>query len=149
MLNLEIESELEIRGGHVTFELKTTEGTRVTLVVSLDAGFEIFAGKGQHLITCALNELALPPGQYLGDVAVAGSVTAKCWDVILNYPLFKVVDRLSLVSHWPDRPWAAVHCHDVIWNQTSVEGPFPNVLVNEAASGGPPIGVVSGGLTEQ
>ena len=121
VLTVEIETEVEIRGGHVSLELKTTEGTRVTLMLSLDAGFQVFTGKGRHLITCEVNELILPPGHYLGDVGITGSATARSWDVILNYPLFTVEDRSNQVLDWPDRPWAAVHCRDLSWNVTTGE----------------------------
>jgi hypothetical protein len=137
VLTLEIETELEIRGGHVTIVLKTTEGTRVTLILSLDAGFRVFAAKGRHLITCAVDGLTLPPGRYLADAAIAESLTAKSWDVILNYPLFAVADRRSLVADWPDRPWAAVHCHEATWNLTSLDG-SGSLPVDQATACGAP-----------
>ena len=90
ILSLEIETEAEIRGGHVTLELKTSEGVRVTLMLSLDCGFHVFTTKGRHIITCVVNGLVLPPGQYLADAGITGSATARSWDVIFNFPLFMV-----------------------------------------------------------
>jgi hypothetical protein len=123
VLTLEVETDVEVRGGSVSFELKTTEGARVTVIVSLDAGFQVFAAKGRHLISCAIDGLILPPGQYLADARILGSAAGWPRDVVLNYPLFAVEDRSDRVLDWPDRPWGAVHCQDLEWNLATLEDP--------------------------
>lgn len=122
VLAIEVDTRIEIRGAEVDFELKKTDGTRVAQVVSVDSGFRLYAAQGRHVVRCEVKGLLLTPGQYLVDVGINESTSCKAWDVILNFPVFAVVDRTRVLD-WQDRPWGAVHCEDLTWQMTTVNTP--------------------------
>lgn len=113
---IELETSIEIRGAHLGFGIKKRDGTQVTVMLSIDHGFRLFLAPGKHVVTCTIGDLPLTPGEYLVDVGINQSTQTRAWDVILDYPLFTVVDRAGQVVHWTERPWGAVHWRDVTWS---------------------------------
>jgi lipopolysaccharide transport system ATP-binding protein len=119
ILAMEVDARIDIRGGQVSFRLKSTSGATATVIYSLDAAFRVFSSSGRCVVRCAVYGLTLAPGDYAVDAGIDESTTSKAWDVILNYPVFQVVGHAGRVLAWPERPWGAVHCEDVRWHLSS------------------------------
>lgn len=115
----EIESSIEIRGGEWSIALKKRDGTRVMTILSTDFDSRLFLPAGKHNISCAIKNLPLTPGEYLVDIGINQSDGNRAWDLILDYPIFRVAEPTTQVIHWTHRPWGAVHWGDVEWGATS------------------------------
>jgi hypothetical protein len=48
------------------------------------------------------------------DVGVNRSTLTKAYDVIIDFPLFRLGNE-GHVIHWLERPWGIVHCDTVTW----------------------------------
>jgi lipopolysaccharide transport system ATP-binding protein len=114
----EIEVELEVakklQGAVLNLSLKTSQGERVVLFFSSDQGCSLFLDPGRHTVSLRVNGLSLTPGTYFADVGMNPSVEALAYDVILDLPIFTVVNT-GQVTHWLDRPWGIMHSDSVEW----------------------------------
>lgn len=113
---MELETSIEICGAHLGFGIKKRDGCQVTTIISRDHGFTVFLSPGKHIVNAAIKNLPLTPGEYMVDVGINQSTETKSWDVVLDYPLFTVVDRTGEVVYWTGRPWGAIHWKDVTWS---------------------------------
>jgi hypothetical protein len=56
----------------------------------------------------------ITPNQYNIGVGINQSFNTIAWDVISNYPLFEIENKLD-VKNWDFRPWATHHLKDCNW----------------------------------
>jgi lipopolysaccharide transport system ATP-binding protein len=103
-----------LHGAFVDVLLKTSHGERVTILLSWDQGYALSLKPGQHEVTARVEGLPLAPGEYFVDVGINQSIQTKAYDVILDFPLFRVVNR-GQITHWLERRWGALHCNSVHW----------------------------------
>ena len=107
----------ELHGANLTITLKNAQGERVVVLFSWDREFSLFLPPGDHVITVRIENLVLAPGRYFADVGVNRSTRSTAYDVIVDFPVFRV-DNEGHVIHWLERPWGAVHCPTVTWQTT-------------------------------
>jgi homopolymeric O-antigen transport system ATP-binding protein len=103
-----------LSGANVTLGIKNIQGQRVTTIFSPDHGFTLNLSPGRHQLRISIEDLALAPGEYFVDVGVNQSTRTKAFDVILDYPLVRVVADQRLV-HWLNRPWGVVCVLSARW----------------------------------
>jgi hypothetical protein len=84
-------------------------------LLSWDQGYALSLKPGQHEVTARVEGLPLAPGEYFVDVGINQSTRTKAHDVILDFPLFRVVNR-GQITHWLERRWGALHCNSVHWD---------------------------------
>jgi lipopolysaccharide transport system ATP-binding protein len=104
-----------LHGAFVDVLLKTSHGERVTILLSWDQGYALSLKPGQHEVSARVEGLPLAPGEYFVDVGINQSTRTKAHDVILDFPLFRVVNR-GQITHWLERRWGALHCNSVHWD---------------------------------
>ena len=112
---VELEAMKPVRGAFLDFLLKTSHGERVTILLSWDQGYALSLEPGRHQVTARVEGLPLAPGEYFVDAGVNQSVKTKAYDVILDFPLFRVVNH-GQITHWLERRWGALHCNSVSWD---------------------------------
>jgi len=117
-ITVEIEVEKKLRGAAMNLILKTAHGERVVLFFSRDQGFNLSFDPGHHAVSLRVDRLPLAPGVYFADVGISASIQARGYDVILDFPLFEVVNT-GQVMHWLDRPWGVLHSDAVEWRVAS------------------------------
>jgi lipopolysaccharide transport system ATP-binding protein len=120
-IHLELENSIELRGGVIGIELKKKDGSRVASLLCADKNFRVFAPPGKHIVRCAIAGLPTTPGDYVAVIGINQSDGTRSWDVLLDYPLFRVADRAGKILHWQHRPWGAVHWDNVAWETASIE----------------------------
>ncbi len=118
-IQAELKSAIEIRGGEWSIALKKRDGNRVMTILSTDYDSRLFLPAGEHVINCAVKNLPLTPGEYLVDIGINQSEGNRAWDLVLDYPIFRVGEPTNEVKHWTNRPWGAVHWGDVEWSAAS------------------------------
>lgn len=108
-----------VREAVVTIMLRNEAGHTVTIVYSPDSSFTLSARPGTETTITRVNDLLLTPGRYSVDIGVSRGPGYRAFDVVLGVPLFEVPDRPT--SHWPDRPWGAVHPPQTAWSTSTDE----------------------------
>ena len=104
----------EIHGANLSVILKDTRGQRVATFFSWDQDFSLNLSRGRHVVEMKIRNLALAPSLYYVDLGVNQSTATQAFDVVLDYPLIRVVNR-ALIVHWTERPWGVIHPTDVGW----------------------------------
>ncbi len=120
VLIFKLECKKSIHGALISLSIKNTIGEKLAVFLSLDNGLILDLKPGFHEVSLNINSLPLAPGEYLIDVGVNQSTTTKAFDVILDYPLFSMVNK-GQVQHWLDRPWGYLHSNDVVWGVDQIE----------------------------
>jgi lipopolysaccharide transport system ATP-binding protein len=118
-VEVEVEISRAIHGAFIDIDIKDEHGTRVVFLFSLDQGYALSLRAGRHKIVAKLNDLLLSPGNYYATVGLNQSLQTKAYDVILDFPLLRIVND-GEIQHWPDRPWGLVHCRNVEWQSHCV-----------------------------
>jgi lipopolysaccharide transport system ATP-binding protein len=113
-VRIELEATTALSGARATLILKNAEGERAVVLTSWDEAAGLWLEPGRHVITAHVSGLALAPGPYYVDAGLDRSLHGTADDLILDFPLFVVVNS-GQVTHWLDRPWGAVHCTAVAW----------------------------------
>jgi len=114
MIRLGLEVFRRLSGANVTLVVKNLQGQRVTTVFSPDHGFTLDLAPGEHEVRVVIEDLSLAPGEYFLDVGINQSTRTRAFEVILDYPLVRVVANQRLVQ-WLDRPWGAVCVFSAHW----------------------------------
>ena len=104
-----------LQGAMLDMMLKRSHGERVTVLFSGDQGCALFLDPGRHSVTVRVGNLPLAPGNYFVDVGVNQSEQTIAYDVILDFPLFSIVNN-GQVTRWLDRPWGVLHSATVEWD---------------------------------
>jgi len=117
-IHIQLEALTEIRDANVTVILKNSRDEKIAVLFSWDSGFFLSMQPGQQLLKAQVEGLFLAPGQYLADVGINQSTETLAYDVILDFPVFTISSDAH-VTHWPDRPWGAVHCDRVSWQMVN------------------------------
>jgi lipopolysaccharide transport system ATP-binding protein len=112
---IEVDCEQDVQDALATVAIKNSRGERVALAFSWDAGVFVSLKKGRSSIRLKMRNLPLPPGRYYCDVGLNQSTVTVAYDLILDYPIFEVINKGEIV-HWLDRPWGAVHWQDLDWH---------------------------------
>jgi lipopolysaccharide transport system ATP-binding protein len=113
-LYIQIQVFRELHGANLAIILRNGHGERVGVMFSWDQGFALSLRSGQHVISAQIEDLCLSPGQYFVDVGINQSTQAKAFDVIADFPLFRITND-GQVTHWLERPWGIVHYNAVKW----------------------------------
>jgi lipopolysaccharide transport system ATP-binding protein len=121
-VEIAIQNAKPLHGAHITIIVRSANSDIVSVVHSEDSDFTLFVEPGCHTVTAHIPDLPLAPGQYSVDVGVA-SASALAFDVIVNYPLFNIVNKGQIV-HWLERPWGPVHLRSVNWTT----GPYLRLI---------------------
>ncbi len=110
-----VQAGASVRGANVALTVKRPHGEPIATLLSWDSGYAVDLPPGRSRIVCTIRDLALPPGLYFIDVGINQSTGTLAWDVILDYPAFRVINRgPHMLRHRPDRPGLVV-CRDVDW----------------------------------
>jgi lipopolysaccharide transport system ATP-binding protein len=104
----------ELHGANLAIILKNGHGEKVAVILSLDNGFALSLDTGQHVISAQIEDPSLSPGQYFVSVGINQSTQTKAFDVIADFPLFRIFND-GQVTHWLGRPWGIVHYNAVKW----------------------------------
>lgn len=113
-IEIAVEAYQEISGANLTIILKKSDGIRVAVLFSWDNDFKLFLEPGVHLISVVLENHHFAVGGYLVDVGINQSINSAAFDVIKDFPLFKVKPS-SKVLEWEGRPWGAIHLENLKW----------------------------------
>jgi len=111
---VEVEASKPIDGAGMDVALKDIHGQRIVVLFSWDNGFALSISSGRHIIQIDIEGLKLTPGRYFADVGVNQTTVTRAYDVILDYPLFEIINQ-GQVPQWLDRPWGAIHWQEVEW----------------------------------
>ncbi len=111
---IEVEAKKEIINANLTLTLKDVQGHSVVVFFSPDQDFLLSLSQMRHLVQVEIDELPLVPGKYFVDVGINQSTETVAYDVILDYPLFEVVNRGQVV-HFLNRAWGNIHWNNVEW----------------------------------
>lgn len=114
-ISLELNVIKPLHGALVDVLLKTSHGERVTILLSWDQGYDLSLKPGLHEVTARVEGLPLAPGEYFVDVGINQSLQTRAADAIVDFPLFRVVNR-GQITHWLERRWGAIHCNTVHWD---------------------------------
>lgn len=92
---LEIFSRMDIVDVNVTIRLINEKGESVVTMLSRDNGNNINFRKGMNSIYCKIktDDLLLLPGKYYIASGIDKYIGTKAYDVILNYPAFKIINN--------------------------------------------------------
>ncbi len=104
----------EIRGEILTLKITNIQGDQCAVLFSLDQGFSLSLMPGKHIVSIKVENNPLSPGQYFANIGVSRSTQSRAHDVIVDYPIFRVVNS-GQVIHWLDRPWGVVHSISLKW----------------------------------
>ncbi len=110
----EMQAVRKIEGANLTVIIKDLNGHRILVLFSWDQDFSLFLAPGGHIVELEVEGLPLVPGRYVADIGVNRSTGTTAYDVLIDVPLFEVVNR-GQVTQWPDRPWGSVHWRKVEW----------------------------------
>jgi lipopolysaccharide transport system ATP-binding protein len=113
-ISIDLQVFRPLHGALCDIELKNSRGDRVTVLVSIDQDYSIYLEPGRHELTAQVNGLPLAPGEYFADVGINQSTKARAYDVIHDFPVFRVVNS-GQITHWLDRQWGVLHCNSVQW----------------------------------
>jgi lipopolysaccharide transport system ATP-binding protein len=104
--------------------LSNQRGERVATFFNPDAGHPLAIRPGTQAVACRVRSLPLAPGAYTVSFGLNEGVTSVAWDVIVDYPAFRVVlpQAESGELEWPGRPWGTVHWPNTSWYE---EGTAP------------------------
>jgi len=116
---IDLDVSKTLQGAHVTVLLKTSNGERVSLLVSWDSDYLVSLEAGRHEVLAHVGDLPLAPGKYFVDVGIGQSVEARAYDLILDFPLFCVANN-GQITHWLERPWAVLHSTSVEWENRAI-----------------------------
>ena len=94
--------------------LKDIQGQRAVLLFSWDSNFFLSVPRGDTTVRLNVRDLPLAPGRYFCDVGINQSTVTPAYDVILDYPIFEVINDGRIV-HWQERPWGGIHWENVEW----------------------------------
>jgi lipopolysaccharide transport system ATP-binding protein len=131
-ISLVVEARRAVTGACVSIALFNARQERVVQLLSYDQGMRVDLARGVQTVRCTLPGLPLSPGGYYMDAGVARASDVLSWDVVLQVPLFSVIDELGGLE-WHDRPWGCLHLADVKWEvsatpslppQSRCQGPF-------------------------
>lgn len=116
--NIEIVIDLEVKsnisGAMLDFMLKNSQGENILNVCSLDNNFPITFEPGDHRIIATIMNNTFTENKYFIDLGVNQSQGTSAYDVILNYPLFEIVNNNN-VTAWTARTWGAIHLNNISW----------------------------------
>ncbi len=116
-IEVKLDIKKPLQGATLDMMLKTSQGERVIVLFSGDQGCALFLDPGRYTVSIRAGNLPLAPGNYFVDVGVNQSTQAIAYDVIVDFPLFNVVNN-GQVTQWLDRPWGVLHSVAVDWNTT-------------------------------
>jgi len=116
---IQIQVYRPLHGANLAILLKNSRRELVTVLFSWDQGFSLSCGPGRHVVGAYVDGLLLAPGQYFADVGINQSTDTKAYDVIVDFPIFKVFNA-GHVTQWLERPWGAVHTLGVTWRNVEV-----------------------------
>jgi lipopolysaccharide transport system ATP-binding protein len=111
---MEVQTERTLHGANLTIIIKDALGRNVALAFSWDHGFRLDLPPGRHAVVAHMRDLRLAPGAYYADFGVNQSTDTTAFDVLLNVPLFHVVNTADPL-YWPGRPWGCIHPQNVEW----------------------------------
>jgi len=117
-IEVELEVERKLQGAILNLSLNTSRGERAVMFFSGDQLGALFLDPGRHTVSLRIDKLPLAPGTYFADVGIGASIEARGYDVILDFPLFEVVNT-GRIMHWLDRPWGVLHSDAVEWRVAS------------------------------
>jgi lipopolysaccharide transport system ATP-binding protein len=111
---IQINSDVSLPSAHVTIILKNDQREIIGVFFSLDTGTNIPITLGRQIIAAKITNLPLSPGEYIVDVGVGRSLADSPLDVIIDFPLFRVIDD-GKIAHWPGRPRGLLHSRSIDW----------------------------------
>ena len=113
-VEIQINSDLSLSAAYFTIFLKNDQGEIIGVFCSLDTGINIPITLGRQIIAAKITNLPLTPGEYIVDVGVGRSLADRSLDVIIDFPLFRVIDD-GKIAHWPGRPRGLLHSRSIDW----------------------------------
>ena len=112
---MSLEAHRRVEGAAIALSIKNSSGRVIATLLSADNGFKVNLPVGQTILACQVSDLRPAPGSYFIDVGVNRAVGASAWDVIIDYPAFRVTNTGPwMLTYRPNRPGMVV-CHDVRW----------------------------------
>jgi lipopolysaccharide transport system ATP-binding protein len=118
-IEIDIRNDAPLKNVNVTVKVKRLDGETVSVVNSLDRDWTLNVAPGRHTVIVQIERVPFVPGEYAVDVGLSPNPYSLALDVIVDFPLFQVVNRGQVV-HWLERPWGIVHHHATEWRlQTS------------------------------
>jgi len=114
-IKIEIFNETEIKSANITIVIKRDDGIEVTRILSSDKGISLNIHPGRYIISCEIMDLPITPGDYLVNVGISQSAASRAWDLIRDYPLFKVDDSEGKVIYAPQRDYGVLQWDKVDW----------------------------------
>ncbi len=90
---IDVRNDETVKNINVTILIKTTSGETLCAINSLDRDWTFDAQPGRHTILVRLDHVPFVPGEYAVDVGLSPNPNGLAFDVILNMPLFSVVNR--------------------------------------------------------
>lgn len=116
---IKLEAKREIYGANITINIKKSTGDIVTTLLAWDSEYRVDLQVGITTFGCRIEELSLLPGLYLLDVGINQSTQTKAWDVIVDYPAFRVINHgSSMIIHRSNRT-GSILCNKVTWGKAS------------------------------
>ena len=104
-----------VSGANVSLKFKRAHGEVAATTLSWDQGFQLNLERGVSRLRCRVDDLVLVPGLYYVDVGINQSTVTRAWEVILDYPAFRIVNKgPDKLIYSPERPGAFV-CRNVAW----------------------------------
>ncbi|MFC1495565.1 ABC transporter ATP-binding protein [Thermodesulfobacteriota bacterium] len=103
-----------IREENLTVRIKNIQGDQCALFFSLDHAFSLSLKPGKHIVAIKVENNPFSPGQYFATIGVNQSTQSIAYDVIVDFPIFRVVNN-GQVIHWLNRPWGVVHSNSINW----------------------------------
>lgn len=104
-----------------TINIKNMTGDVITTLITADEGFDHSLQRGLTTVACRIDDLRLPPGNYLVQAGINSGVGTRAWDVVVDYPAFRVVNSgPHMLTYRPDRP-GTVLCDKVKWSIVNLE----------------------------
>jgi lipopolysaccharide transport system ATP-binding protein len=120
-VSVDLETTKAIHGGNLTIILRNAEGIHAATILSWDKEYRLSLPVGAHRVSATISNIPLAPGHYFVDIGIDPSMNAKAYDVIIDLPLFSVVNEGQVV-HWLERSWGVLHFQSVAWNHVSFRG---------------------------
>jgi lipopolysaccharide transport system ATP-binding protein len=115
-INLQLDVARAVHGALMVVALKTSRGERAAVLLSWDQNYALFLEPGRRVVDLKIIDLPLAPGEYFVDVGINQSIQTTAFDVILDFPLFRVANN-GQITHWLERPWGILHCQSITWEQ--------------------------------
>ena len=115
VVDMVLEAHGVVSGANVTVKFKRAHGSVAATTLSWDRGFQLNLERGMSALRCRIDDLVLVPGLYYVDVGINQSTVTRAWEVILDYPAFRIVNKgPDKLIYSPERPGAFV-CRNVVW----------------------------------